>query len=148
MILISHRGNINKQQPQFENDPWYIDDALSMGYDVEIDIRYESGLFLGHDSGQYKIKEKWLMDRSEKLWIHCKELKALSWFNKNYKEEFNYFWHEKDTATLTSKNYLWIYPGKQPVENSIAVLPEINNDIVDQCLGVCSDIIEKYKFDK
>ncbi len=58
---------------------------------------------------------------------------------------FNYFWHETDTVTLTSKSYIWAYPGKQPITNSIAVLPEIYNDNIENCVGVCSDIIEFYK---
>ena len=46
--------------------------------------------------------------------------------------------------TLTSKNYIWAYPGKQPIKNSIAVLPEIYQDNLSECLGVCSDYIENY----
>jgi len=59
--------------------------------------------------------------------------------------DVNYFWHEEDTLTLTSHNHLWVYPGKQPIEKSIAVMPEIHNDDVSKCLGICSDYIEKYK---
>jgi hypothetical protein len=60
-------------------------------------------------------------------------------------KKLNYFWHDKDDMTLTSHGYAWVYPGKQPVKNSIAVLPEINNEKTDGCIGVCSDIIESYK---
>jgi len=59
--------------------------------------------------------------------------------------DINYFWHEEDTLTLTSHNYLWVYPGKQPIKNSIAVLPELFQDDVSECLGVCSDFIKKYE---
>ena len=31
------------------------------------------------------------------------------------------------------------------LKNSIAVLPEINNDDVSQCSGICSDYIKDYK---
>jgi hypothetical protein len=55
------------------------------------------------------------------------------------------FWHQKDDVTLTSQGYIWAYPGKQPLKNSIAVLPERNNDDTSQCSGICSDVIEKYK---
>jgi hypothetical protein len=58
---------------------------------------------------------------------------------------FNYFWHQEDTLTLTSKCHIWVYPGKQPVKGSIAVMPEIFNDKISQCFGVCSDYIENYK---
>jgi hypothetical protein len=57
----------------------------------------------------------------------------------------NYFWHENDSLTITSKGYLWVYPGKQPVKGGIAVLPEMNNDDISQSLGICSDVIENYK---
>ena len=47
--------------------------------------------------------------------------------------------------TLTSNGWMWVYPGKQPIKGSIAVMPEIYNDDVSECAGVCSDYIEKYK---
>ena len=37
--------------------------------------------------------------------------------------------------------------GKQPIKDSIAVLPELYNDDISSCLGVCSDNISKYKND-
>jgi hypothetical protein len=40
----------------------------------------------------------------------------------------NYFFHQEDDITLTSKGYIWAYPGKQPIKNSIAVMPELNKD--------------------
>ena len=38
MILISHRGNINGPNPEMENNPEYIQKALDLGYDVEVDV--------------------------------------------------------------------------------------------------------------
>jgi hypothetical protein len=58
---------------------------------------------------------------------------------------YHYFWHEGDTLTLTSMNVVWAYPGKQPIKGSIAVMPEINNDNLDDCIGICSDYINDYK---
>jgi len=45
MILISHRGNINGRFEDWENKPEYINDALSLGYDVEVDIWFVNGKF-------------------------------------------------------------------------------------------------------
>ena len=45
MYLISHRGNINGIKKESENDPGYIDKAISNGFDVEVDVRYEDGQF-------------------------------------------------------------------------------------------------------
>lgn len=145
MILISHRGNINGRIIEAENDPLYIDDAIRLGYNVEIDIWFINGeFFLGHDEPQYKTDIGWIDDRSHKLWVHCKNIEALSFLNKhNY--DINYFWHETDTATLTSKKYIWAYPGRQPIKNSIAVMPELNNDDISKCIGICSDYINNIK---
>lgn len=148
MILISHRGNIDGRNIDLENHPNYIDKAISLGYDVEIDVWFDDGIWwLGHDNQQYEINFDWIDDRSNKLWVHCKNIQALAWFSTNEKDTkgINYFWHEKDTATLTSFGYVWVYVGKQPVKGSIAVLPEIHNDNVESCIGICSDVIENYK---
>ena len=111
MILISHRGNINGKSVDSENKPEYIDNAIDQGYDVEIDIRAIEGCFyLGHDKPIYGIDLKWLNERKDSLWIHCKNLEAIEWFSMI--KSFNYFWHETDTVTLTSKGYVWAYPGK------------------------------------
>jgi hypothetical protein len=74
-------------------------------------------------------------------------LEAITQFNilDRIGSRFNYFWHQKDDVTLTSKGYIWAYPGKQPLENSIAVLPELNEDNLTLAVGVCSDYIKDYK---
>jgi hypothetical protein len=144
MILISHRGNLNGKMPQNENHPDYIDEAIHAGYDVEVDVWMVEGvLLLGHDEPKYGVTQDWLNQRYERLWIHCKNIEAMEWFNSI--GTFNYFWHEEDTVTLTSMNIIWAYPGKQPIVGSIAVMPEIYNDDLDSCVGVCSDYINKYK---
>ena len=147
MKLISHRGNVNGRMKSCENEPTYIDLAISKGYDVEIDVWYKDNIFwLGHDKPDYGIDFKWLRDRNSKLWIHCKNIEAMTYFNANFEMfPFNYFWHENDTVTLTSLNYIWAFPNKQPIKNSIAVMPELFNDDVSSAIGVCSDFVEKYK---
>ena len=145
MILISHRGNINGRMESWENEPTYLDLAISKEYDIEVDVWYVDGvLYLGHDKPQYGVDFRWFRDRITKLWVHCKNIEAVLFF-KTCQYEFNYFWHETDTITLTSNGHIWTYPGKQPIKNSIAVMPEINNDNTIDCLGICSDYIEKYQ---
>lgn len=141
MKLISHRGNTKGKIKTLENTPEYIDQTLKMGYDVEIDIWVIDGiLFLGHDKPVNKVKLEWIIENSSKLWVHCKNTQAIEYFQTS-DLSINYFWHEGDTLTLTSKNYIWAFPGKQPIKNSIAVMPEIHNDSVEGCFGVCSDYI-------
>lgn len=144
MIYISHRGNIKGPNTKRENSPSYIDEAISEGFEVEVDVREINDiLFLGHDEPQYQIELEWLIKRKASLWVHCKNKFAIS---KLIETELNIFWHEEDKLTLTSKNYIWVYPGQQPVKNSIAVLPErFSENELSQCFGICSDYIKKYK---
>jgi len=143
MILITHRGNVNGRIIEAENKSDYIEDTIRLGYDVEIDMWWIDGrIYLGHDEPQYEVSDEWLGDRMHKLWVHCKNVDLLNWIRST---KLHYFWHETDTLTLTSKNYIWAYPGKQPIKNSIAVMPEMYNDNVSLCLGICSDYIQTYK---
>lgn len=153
MKLIAHRGNINGPNPSEENNPDYIEKAISDGYDVEIDVRYdryEEQFYLGHDKSQYLVSKYWLAQNMEKLWVHCKNIEALYEFSN--KGGYNYFWHQDDDFTLTSKKYIWSYPGKPYTPNSIIVMPEwnlkvesLNNLKVYNCFGVCSDYVGRIK---
>lgn len=146
MILIAHRGNLNGPNPAEENCPEYIDAALAAGFDAEIDLWVVNDqLFLGHDAPQYPIDLAWLEARYTNLWIHCKNIPALEYMDLAWL--FNYFWHESDTLTLTSKRDIWVYPGRQPVRDSIAVMPEIHNDDISSCRGLCSDFVVRYQND-
>lgn len=147
MILISHRGNINGKNTKRENHPSYIDEAIEAGYDVEIDIWYLEGrLFLGHDSPDYLVDIHWLENRSNKLWIHCKNMDALSYFNEyewNKSIHFNYFSHDVDMGVLTSHSYIW---STNLFDRGILVLPEVfNREPFEGTIGICSDVIENYK---
>jgi len=99
-------------------------------------------LFLGHDEPGYTIDIQFLSEYKENLWIHCKNFEALEFLNKIQK--FNYFWHQEDRFTLTSKGFIWTYPGNLVSSNSIIV--DNQNKITNyKCYGVCSDFIEIYK---
>jgi len=143
MKLISHRGNIDGKDTLSENSPNYIDSAIQLGYDVEVDIWYIGDkLYLGHDFAEYQIDISWLENRKSKLWIHCKNHPALELMNDT---DLHYFWHDDDDVTITSKGIIWSHPKIEPIKNSIAVLPEAHNFEVNMCLGVCSDYIKRYK---
>ena len=142
MLLISHRGNIDGPNKDRENNPEYIQNALNNGYEVEVDIWFKNNSFyLGHDKAEFLIDENFL--KKKKLWFHAKNYDAL----KNLKNfDINYFWHQEDDYTITSKGNIWVYPGKVFDKNSIAVLPERFTDKINlSCEGVCSDYIERYK---
>lgn len=139
MKKIAHRGNISGKQIELENKPSYIESAISQKYDVEIDVwLFNDKFMLGHDEPQYEISFSFFEKHQDKLWIHCKNLQALFALNKiNY---LNVFFHDKDDATLTSRGFIWTYPNKPLMPNSVCVLPElgIEGDI-HKCHGICSD---------
>jgi len=143
MILISHRGNINQINSKYENSPEYVMEACMKGYDVEIDVWfYKNCFYLGHDEPQYKIKSDFLTN--SKFWCHAKNSASLEMMSKL---NCHFFWHNIDDYTITSKGFVWIYPGKKLLKKGICVLPEISNYKKIDCLGVCSDMIEQYKND-
>jgi len=153
MKFIAHRGNIEGPTEE-ENSPKQIDICIKMGYDVEIDLRYNSctnSFGLGHDKSEHEIDWEWLEKRKFNLWIHCKDIDTLYEFTTNpYGLMYNYFWHQEDDFTLTSKNYIWSYPGKPYTNKSIVVMPEwgitLDNlpEIAEyECFGICSDYVKK-----
>ena len=146
MILISHRGNIDGPNPEMENNPLYIDRALEKGYNVEVDIRgsFYTKFYLGHDEQQYMVSPDWLFARANKLWLHAKDIQALHSLTQQA-SNFNVFWHQDDFYTITTKGFIWTYPGKKLFKNSICVLPEITKYKKISCKGICSDYIIKYK---
>ena len=143
MYFISHRGNIDGIIKDKENKPDYINEALASGFEVEVDVRFvDNKFFLGHDYNQFEIDEKFLLNK--KLWCHAKTREALIALQKI---KAHYFWHQNDDYTITSRGFIWTYPGKKLLPQSICVLPENVNYETFDCLGICSDLILKYKND-
>ncbi len=142
MYFISHRGNILGPDSSKENSQDYINNAIKKGYNVEIDVWFEKGKFyLGHDKPTYSVEDKYLLN--ENLWCHSKNLESLINLKKI---GAHCFWHENDDYALTSKGFIWTYPGKKLSNNSICVLPEWHKEIkLDyKFIGICSDYIERY----
>jgi len=147
MRLIAHRGNRWGAEKDLENRPEYIEQAIDQGFDVEIDLRVgENGAcFLGHDDENIEIDFKWILDNSQYLWIHCKNLDAL--FALHERSDLNYFWHQRDDFTLTSQGIIWTYPNKRVTSKSVIVChslakcqEHVLRDSV-QPYGICSDYV-------
>jgi len=143
MILIAHRGNINGRNEDVENHPEYIIQSLDKGYDCEIDVwNFKDKWYLGHDTYTYYIPISFLNKYGKHLWIHAKNINALYELTKT---KLNYFWNDNDIFTLTSKKYIWSLSIEKLTDRSICVMPEKTNQIPQNCLGICSDFIERYK---
>jgi len=156
--LIAHRGNIIGKQPSRENNPDYVVEAIMEGYDCEIDLWYDHGrLLLGHDDPKYNINQRFLEVYRDFLWIHCKNKDAFTYMHCLH-HDMNYFYHESDAYTMTSKGYIWCYIGNNTHHehkyygldvacNSI-LLPEGDGSYYPEdkeYAGICSDNISNYK---
>ena len=145
MKIISHRGNLTGPNPLRENSIDYIEEAITEGFDVEVDLRVEDDEFyLGHDDAQYFVTLGWLIKYRDLLWIHCKNREALEKMS-SFAIEFNYFWHESDRYTITNKGIGWVLVGQLPYSKSVIVLPEsislydYHPEYIKNSFGICTD---------
>ena len=140
MILISHRGNILGRKKQLENNPNYIENALKLGYDVEIDVwSVDKQFYLGHNEPQYKIERSFLQNK--KLWCHAKNIEA---FYRMIDDKIHCFFHDKDKVALTSRGYFWSSSENKMTSKSICVMPPNSTDLPKNIAGVCSDNVGSY----
>jgi hypothetical protein len=155
MLVISHRGCLNGANPKLENKPSCILEALNYGLDCEIDIVYDNGWYLGHDEPKYKVTFNWLVNHSFGLWLHCKSFQTLEKLvrrdGKNiWNNNLNYFWHENDRYTLTSKGYVWSLEGNTDIIKESIMVDLSGKKSCHNILGVCTDyplnLFKKYKF--
>lgn len=144
MILISHRGNVTGPCPDMENTVEYIEKALSMGYDCELDVwKIDDEFYLGHDGPQRSVSLDFLRNNKDRLWVHCKNVEAISPLISN---DIRCFTHDKDPYTLTSKQEIWGNIDQALNCNTICVMPERYTIIpsieeLECCKGICSDHI-------
>jgi glycerophosphoryl diester phosphodiesterase len=153
-VVISHRGNINGPDPLNENKIESIVLCIEKySLNVEIDIHVkQDDIYLTHDDivcNSLTDEEKKILIRyKDYLWIHCKNIEAISFMSKFY-PEFNYFGHSNDDFVLTSKGYIFTKPSKAMGSNIICVMPEmvenITNDIIYSCKGILTDYPLKYE---
>ena len=139
MKLIAHRGNLAGPDKNNENTLSTINKVLELGYDIELDVRLVDGIwYLGHDNPDYQFDPDFLKDN--RIWTHCKNYQALNQLITEPK--INCFWHQEDDYTITSKGYIWAYPGKISGSNSICVMPEWNSmQVPKDVYGICSDYV-------
>lgn len=143
MILISHRGNITGRIPESENRPSYIQDTITLGYNVEIDVRTKEGqLYLGHDFPQYRVELEWLLERKNDLWIHAKDFESL---NSLIETGLRVFFHEQESQSIINNtNLIWSHDLTSTSNRSIIPLLDLESIegygyLAEQTFGVCSD---------
>lgn len=148
MKLIAHRGNIDGPS-ELENHPDHLQAALDAGFDVEVDVWLIDGeIFYGHDEPTYKGQ---MLDLDSRCWLHCKNLEALRFFASNVQINGTHsFWHEDDDFTLTNDRYIWTNIAKEITSTSVMVMPEVDDQTLQnvvgvRCYGICSDHVNKIK---
>lgn len=148
MRLIAHRGNTSLEV--CENSPSVIENRISDGFEVEIDLwKIGSSWFLGHDSPTYEITKEFLFTYRKSLWIHCKNTASLiSMSTSNNRDTpLNYFWHQDDFYTVTSAGFVWAHPKAGVItnaSNTVLVLPSYSSvsDALSNgqdIFAICSD---------
>jgi len=139
MLIIAHRGNLDGPNRTTENREETIATAIAEGFDCEIDVWSVNGcLWLGHDGPDYETSVAFLTVYCSSLWVHCKNLDALI----TLKDQFNCFFHDKDTYTLTSKGFIWGNIGSPTTDKVICVMPPGDTGVA---LGVCTDFPKRYR---
>ena len=147
MILISHRGNIDTVNLERENTKSYIQEAIDLGYDVEIDVRYNNNKFwLGHDEPDHEVDIEWLTKRKNNLWIHCKDFLSLA---KLINSDLRIFYHQDENHTIIG-NTKAIWSHDIDDANHQSIIPLIDIDSVNsfknfnqKYYGICSDFIKQ-----
>lgn len=143
-LLISHRGNIFGKNISNENSIKQIEYCLNQNLNVEIDVwSIDGNIFLGHDGPQYAIPEKFL--ENQYLWCHAKNSHAL--FSMIENPKIHCFWHDRDSYTITSRGFVWAYPGQTINHRTVCVLPELyqySDSDLNNSYAICTDNIAKY----
>ena len=140
MILISHRGNISGKISNKENSPEYIVSALTKGYNVEIDVWYDNGYWLGHDEPMYNIDKDFLLN--DKFWCHAKNIEAF--YHMIDDKKIHCFSHDKDEVALTSRGYFWSTADSKMTDKTICVMPSTLVELPKGMMGICSDYVRSY----
>jgi len=140
MIKISHRGNTSGPIESLENKPEYLLNAISLGFDVEVDVWVLNGImYFGHDEAKYIVDPTVFYRIVNQAWFHCKNIEALNHFITMHPTS-RFFWHQQDDYTLTSNGYIWTYPDKEITNKTIIVDLKGSRDVTG-AFGLCSDFL-------
>ena len=142
IIIISHQARLKGPGYSAENTIAGTELALNEGINVEVDVWGDSKgkLALGHDKPGDIVSIDFLSN--PRIWVHAKDKYALEIL---YKSEVNYFFHQGDPFTVTSKGYNWVHIESTPLINnaiycafSLKQLKQLKSKVKFP-IGVCTD---------
>lgn len=145
---IAHRGNVIAPQPERENHPEYVEDAILAGYDVMVDVWWNNdGFFLGNEQPSHLVQRDFLERNKEALWCRARDATSLSKLLEI--PGIHVFIVEQDHVVLTSRGVPIVTHGRMVDSFCVCVLPERVRTYSEwhlrRCYGICSDFIAKYK---
>ncbi len=140
MIKIARRGNYAGRNKDRENTSTYIDEAISKGYDVMVDVWLVGNRwYLGHHFPKEEIQLNFL--ERPAIWTHAMDLKGyVSLFNN---PKVHTFWINNDDMTYTSKNIKWTRLSHTS-HDGIIYIRHPNEALIrytesTKLLGICTD---------
>jgi hypothetical protein len=145
MKIISHRGNLTGPNKSRENSPDYIEEAMTNGYDVEVDLRMKGvDLYLGHDEPQYSITKSWITDRKKMLWVHTKDKESLLYMVHEIPDA-QFFYHERERYTIVSNGLVWAHDFSLKLTDK-CIVPTLSLDEIEKYNGrgvyaLCTDYV-------
>ena len=93
------------------------------------------------------MDQSFLYRHIDKLWCHAKTPLTLAML---IDLQMHCFFHVEDDVTLTSKNFIWTFPGESLTNRSIAVFDSRNTYSMKRLkkvsvAGICSDYIDDFR---
>ncbi len=153
MKLISYRGNINGPNPESENTVPYVNDAISEGYVVAVDVWLADGkLYLcttrphiastsrsrGYHVGPayYEVSESYL--ENSMILVRARSPDTLVRLAKNGRV---HCFHTNKQSAVTSQGFLWT---TRDATGPNVLRVSLEGDPVSPCYAVCSSYIRNY----
>ena len=153
MKLISYRGNINGPNPELENTAPYINDAISEGYVVAVDVwLIDDKLYLctarphitstsrsrGYRTGPpyYETDESYL--ENSMILVRARTPDTLVRLAKNGRV---HCFHTNKQSAVTSQGFLWT---TRDATGPNVLRVSLEGDPVSPCYAVCSSYIRNY----
>jgi hypothetical protein len=153
MKLISYRGNINGPNPESENTVPYINDAISEGYVVAVDVWLADGkLYLcttrphiastsrsrGYHVGPayYEVSESYL--ENNMILVRARTPDTLVRLAKNGRV---HCFHTDKQSAVTSQGFLWT---TRDVAGPNVIRVSLEGDPISPCYAACSSYIRNY----
>lgn len=144
MIIISNRGNLDGPS-EWENEPSYIKEAISEGFQVMVDVwAHEDSLWLGTNEPTYKIEDIEFPIYNANYWCNAKNIEAVVLMKKLNVVE--YFYLGNNVVSVTANNNIVTTHGLI-LPKSVLVHPklEIMRDEYKVLHGISTDYPKKLK---